>query len=178
MATAYTYDEIMGLREDWKASLLNPDIGQVTGRLADDAYENFCCIGVLTDKVDVACARTSDGRFTYTLIDLEDSERDSTISLEADVPQEVMARLGMTGDMQSFLIGLNDDARLDFKRIAEVINTMPVIGSPEFPEYEWDENNFILYNMHLFQGARESWWINKLSNALSVNACLKGKKSL
>lgn len=167
-----TYADIIDSRNIWIEAL--PHEQQTTGTLATATYDAFCCLGVASEKVPaLKCKRSEEepGYYEYDARDFGDWEaewgdQDPIHVMDASLNDIIAAQLGLSPDMQTFLIQLNDDAKLNFTQIADVIKLLPVVGASDREDDPWNKLRFIYDFNILFTEASQTWLHSRMIEAM------------
>lgn len=94
-------------KQKWLDALRSGKYKQGTGVLRDQ-YNRFCCLGVLCDVYDNS--RWSDCHYSF-----------EGVSRLGTPPRPLQEHLEVDGSQVDYLVGLNDDERAPFTKIADYI---------------------------------------------------------
>lgn len=131
----YTVGQIKANRRNWIDSLASGELGQTTGRLANEDFTEFCCLGVAEDvvgptlpdpvkisRIDKEDYFDSDGMF----IMVDPYDNSEIIEAESVLHEELRVALGLSKEQQDILTTLNDSTSLSFPEIGDVISEMRI----------------------------------------------------
>ncbi len=106
------------VKEKWIEALKSDKYEQCTSRLYDGV--GFCCLGVLTD---VYIKETGNGCWTFDNV-FCDGNPEEDVCYDEYLPPEVVKWAGLKSDnpkVGNSLSYFNDESRLDFHQIADLI---------------------------------------------------------
>ena len=115
--------EVLDNRKQWEDALSGDGprkYRQHRCALASSSYQSFCCLGVAAEAVtDLKLVRVPGGHYYR-------NDRDERVSGGLTVNE--LKLLGLTGEMQDYLVRLNDVRHVPLKIIGAVLRMLPVIN--------------------------------------------------
>lgn len=167
-----TREQILANRAKWTGALrLEGDraFKQATGQLAREVYHtgarSYCCLGVVCEvlgpEFGVRRSEYDSEYYIYFAEEGEDFADDELgdeyrVTLDTSLDGPLLKALGLSENMQNFLIRCNDTFKFTFPEIADLVDVMPVTGfDDDIDDDEFEHSELI--PAHLQQKIADYW---------------------